>query len=99
VRERHQTNMREGKEKIERGLRNAVDKGQLPAMLDTHHATTILHALFTGILYDSLMWPESIDLKNDAERLIDSCFDVMRYSPHMLLRLGEPLGDPPGELI
>jgi TetR/AcrR family acrAB operon transcriptional repressor len=59
-------------------------------MLDTHHATTILHALFTGILYDSLMWPESIDLKNDAERLIDSCFDVMRYSPHMLLRCGEP---------
>jgi len=37
------------------------------------------------------MWPESIDLKNDAERLIDSCFDVMRYSPHMLLRPGEPL--------
>ena len=91
VRERHQTNMREGKEKIERGLRNAVDKGQLPALLDTRHATTILHALFTGILYDSLMWPESIDLKNDAERLIDSCFDVMRYSPHMLLRPGEPL--------
>ena len=90
VRERHQTNMREGKEKIERGLRNAVDKGQLPLMLDTRHATTILHALFTGILYDSLMVPESIDLKNDAERLIDSCFDVMRYSPHMLLSSGDP---------
>jgi TetR/AcrR family transcriptional regulator, acrAB operon repressor len=85
VRERHQTNMREGIEKIERGLRNAVDKGQLPAMLDTRHATTMLHALFTGILYDSLMLPESIDLKNDAERLIDSCLDVMRYSPKMLL--------------
>jgi TetR/AcrR family acrAB operon transcriptional repressor len=88
VRERHQTNMREGIEKIERGLLNAVDKGQLPPRLDTRHATTVLHALFTGILYDSLMWPESIDLKNESERLIDSCFDVMRYSPSML-RSGE----------
>jgi TetR/AcrR family acrAB operon transcriptional repressor len=69
-------------------LLNAVDKGQLPPNLDTRHATTILHALFTGILYDSLMSPDSIDLRNDTERLIDSCFDVMRYSPSML-RTGE----------
>jgi TetR/AcrR family acrAB operon transcriptional repressor len=84
VRVRHQTNMREGIEKIERGVCNAVDKGQLPALLDTRHATTILHALFTGVLYDSLMWPESIDLEKDAERIIDSFFDVLRYSPSVL---------------
>jgi TetR/AcrR family acrAB operon transcriptional repressor len=84
VRERHQNNMREGIENIEAGLRNAVDKGQLPARLDTRHATTLLHALFTGILRDSLMLPESVDLEKDTERLIDACFDTMRYSPHML---------------
>lgn len=84
VRERHQTNMREGIERIERGLCNAIDKSQLPAELDTRLATTILHSLFTGVLYDVLMSPESIDLEKDAERIIDSCFDVLRYSPSLL---------------
>ena len=67
------------------GLRNAIDKGQLSPSLDTRGATTILHALFTGILYDSLMLPESMDLKNDAERLVDAGFDVLRFSPSLLL--------------
>ncbi|WP_087654623.1 TetR family transcriptional regulator [Caballeronia terrestris] len=81
VRERHQNNMREGIERIERGLRNAIDQGQLPADLDTRQATTLLHALFTGILHDALMFPEGVDLDRDAERLIDACFDSLRYSP------------------
>jgi TetR/AcrR family acrAB operon transcriptional repressor len=88
VRERHQTNMREGIARIERGLRNAIDKGQLSPSLDTRGATTILHALFTGILYDSLMLPESMDLKNDAERLVDAGFDVLRFSPSLILAEG-----------
>ncbi|MDR5751528.1 MULTISPECIES: TetR family transcriptional regulator [unclassified Caballeronia] len=81
VRERHQNNMREGIERIERGLVNAIAQGQLPADLDTRQATTILHALFTGILHDSLMLPEGVDLERDAERLIDACFDSLRFSP------------------
>lgn len=84
VRTRHQTNIREAREKIERGLANAVDKGQLPERLDTNHATTLLHALFSGVLYDSLMLPESINLERDAERIIDSFFDVLRFSPSVL---------------
>jgi TetR/AcrR family acrAB operon transcriptional repressor len=84
VRERHQTNMREGLAHIEQGLRNSVDRGQLPAALDMRLAATILHSHFTGILYDSLMLPDSMDLKNDAERLVDACFDVLRYSPAVL---------------
>jgi TetR/AcrR family acrAB operon transcriptional repressor len=81
VRERHQNNMREGIERIERGLVNAIAQGQLSADLDTRQATTILHALFTGILHDALMLPEGVDLERDAERLIDACFDSLRFSP------------------
>jgi TetR/AcrR family transcriptional regulator, acrAB operon repressor len=81
VRERHQNNMREGIERIERGLFNAIEQGQLPATLDTRLATTLLHALFTGILHDSLMLPEGVDLDRDAERLLDACFDSLRFSP------------------
>lgn len=84
VRERHQTNMREGIERIERGLRNAMDKGQLPTTLNTGLATTLLHALFTGILHDALMLPDSVDLDRDSERLIDACFDSLRFSPALL---------------
>jgi TetR/AcrR family acrAB operon transcriptional repressor len=90
VRERHQTNMREGREHIERGLRNAIDKKQLPAALDTRRATTLLHAMLTGILHDSLMLPESVDLEHDSERLIDACFDALRLSPSLLAAPGQP---------
>ena len=85
VRERHQNNMREGIERIERGLFNAIEQGQLPATLDTRLATTLLHALFTGILHDSLMLPEGVDLDRDAERLIDACFDVAALQPGVAL--------------
>jgi TetR/AcrR family acrAB operon transcriptional repressor len=85
VRERHQNNMRDGRERIERALRNAIDKQQLPAALDTRRATTLLHALFTGILHDSLMLPESVDPAQDSEALIDACFDALRSSPALLM--------------
>jgi TetR/AcrR family transcriptional regulator, acrAB operon repressor len=84
VRERHQTNMREGRERIERGLRNAIERGQLAATLDTGRATTFLHAMFTGILHDFLMLPDSVDLKRDSEQLIDACFDALRTSAALL---------------
>lgn len=84
VRERHQNNMRDGRERIERALRNAIEKHQLPAALDTRRATILLHALFTGILHDSLMLPDSVDPAHDSEALIDACFDALRTSPALL---------------
>ncbi|WP_248321337.1 MULTISPECIES: TetR family transcriptional regulator [unclassified Caballeronia] len=84
VRERQQNNMRDGMERIARALRNAIDKAQLPAALDVRRATTLLHALFTGILHDSLMMPERVDPSKDAEALIDACFDALRASPALL---------------
>ncbi|SAL02755.1 TetR family regulatory protein [Caballeronia calidae] len=84
VRERHQNNMRDGMERIERALRNAVEKKQLPETLDTNRATTMLHCLFTGILHDSLMLPDLVHPERDAEALIDACFDALRCSAALL---------------
>jgi TetR/AcrR family transcriptional regulator, acrAB operon repressor len=85
VRERHQNNMRDGMERIERALRNAVEKRQLPAALDTRRATVMLHTMFSGILHDSLMLPDLVDPERDAEALIDACFEALRHSPSLLL--------------
>ena len=82
VRERHQNNMREGIERIERGSFQRDRAGPAFRRRSTRgSATTLLHALFTGILHDSLMLPEGVDLDRDAERLIDACFDSLRFSP------------------
>ncbi|MDR5778573.1 TetR family transcriptional regulator [Caballeronia sp. LZ065] len=89
VRERHQNNMRDGMERIERALRNAVEKQQLPARLDTRRATTLLHCLFTGILHDSLMLPDLVDPERDAEALIDAGLDALRTSAALLLPAGD----------
>jgi TetR/AcrR family transcriptional regulator, acrAB operon repressor len=85
VRERHQNNMRDGMERIERALRNAVDKQQLPARLDTRRATVMLHTLFSGILHDSLLLPDLVDPARDSEALIDASFDALKCSPALLL--------------
>ncbi len=85
VRERHQNNMRDGMERIERALRNAVDKKQLPARLDTRRAMLMLHCMFSGILHDSLMLPENVKPERDTEALLDACFEALRCSPSLLL--------------
>jgi TetR/AcrR family transcriptional regulator, acrAB operon repressor len=84
VRERQQNNARDGMERIERALRNAIEKKQLPEALDTRRAMNMLHALFTGILHDSLMMPGSVDPAHDSEALVDACFDALRLSPALL---------------
>lgn len=78
VRERHQNNMQGGMERIERTLRNAVDKQQLPARLDTRRATVMLHTLFSSILHNSLLIPDLVDPERDSEALIDASFDALK---------------------
>jgi TetR/AcrR family acrAB operon transcriptional repressor len=87
---RHQTNMREGIEKMEAGLKNAVSKGQLPADLDTRRAATMLHAFIGGFLREMLILPETIDVKAHSKQLVDACFDMLRFSP--ALRHAVPAG-------
>lgn len=83
VMERHQTSVREGRHRIEGGLKNAVAKGQLPTDLHTHRAATMLHSLIGGLLDDWLLSPPDVDLAGEADHFIDAYFDMLRYSPAM----------------
>lgn len=66
---------------IERILRNAVTKGQLPADLDTKLACMALLANIDGLLNNWLFAQDSFDLADNAEKLIDACIDTVRFAP------------------
>lgn len=87
---RHQSNIREGLERIEEGLRNAMSKGQLPADLDAARGARVLHSFVTGALHDMAILPGVFDVATYAERHVEAMLDTLRYSP--ALRVGENTG-------
>ena len=64
-------------------LQSAIDKGQLPADLNTHQAAVAKHALFIGLLNNWLFLPGSFDLEACAEPMVDSYFDMLQTSVHL----------------
>jgi TetR/AcrR family acrAB operon transcriptional repressor len=56
---------------IERALRNAMRKGQLPRHLQARRAAVGLHAYVDGLIYNWLLDPRSFALDKDAEALVD----------------------------
>ncbi|GIX27236.1 MAG: TetR family transcriptional regulator [Burkholderiales bacterium] len=60
---------------IERALRNAVTRGQLPPKTDVRRMAIGLDAYFFGLIYTWLLDPASFDLAKDAERLVDIYLD------------------------
>jgi TetR/AcrR family transcriptional regulator, acrAB operon repressor len=85
---RHQSDIREGLERIEEGLRNAMSKGQLSADLDAACAARVLHSFVTGALRDMAILPGDFDIATNAERQVEAMLDTLRYSP--ALRIGTP---------
>lgn len=73
----------EGMANIERILRNAIAREQLPQELDIRMAGVTLHAAVDGLLNHWLFAPESFDLAGNAERLTDACLDTLRYAPSL----------------
>lgn len=67
--------------RIEISLRNAINRQQLPAELDTVRAAIALHAYIDGIIGQWLLIPESFDLGQEAERWVDVALDMLRLSP------------------
>jgi TetR/AcrR family acrAB operon transcriptional repressor len=67
--------------RIEISLRNAINRQQLPAELDTVRAAIGLHAYIDGIIGQWLLIPESFDLGQEAERWVDVALDMLRLSP------------------
>lgn len=83
VTERQHDAARNGRMYLERGLRNAIARGQLPCDLDTGRASSVVHAFLGGVLRDWLLERDSIMLPRDAEFLTDVCIGLLSYSPSL----------------
>ncbi|WP_239482992.1 TetR family transcriptional regulator [Paraburkholderia sp. C35] len=83
VLERQHDAARNGRLHLERGLRNAIAKGQLPFDLDTARAASVVHAFLGGVLRDWLLEQDAILLPRDAEFLTDVCMGMLKCSPLM----------------
>ncbi|MDR5815688.1 TetR family transcriptional regulator [Caballeronia sp. LZ033] len=81
--ERQRDAARRGRKQLERGLINAIARGQLPLELDTARASSVVHAFLGGVLRDWLMDQDSIELPRDAEYLSDVCIGMLRDSPSL----------------
>lgn len=66
---------------IERALRNAVIRGQLPPHTDVRRVAIGLDAYFFGLIYTWLLDPASFDLAKEAERLVDIYLDGVAGRP------------------
>lgn len=75
--------------RIEVALTNAIHREQLPETLDVHRAAICLHAYINGVLGQWLLVPDSFDLHRDAESLVDTCLEMLRFSPS--LRRPDPI--------
>ena len=78
---RHKDAIRDARDKMAAGFRNAVGKGQLPADLDTCRASEMLHAFLGGMLADWLLAPDQVDMRANAGIYVDALLDMFRYSP------------------
>jgi TetR/AcrR family transcriptional regulator, acrAB operon repressor len=68
----------EGLEMMERALRNAIRRGQLPRHLNARRGALGLHAYVDGLIYDWLLDPSFFALGKEAEALVDQYFDGLR---------------------
>lgn len=64
-------------------LVNAQKKAQLPADLDIELACNLLGFMFRGLLADWLFLPDSFDLIENARKVNDAVFELMRTSVHL----------------
>lgn len=69
-----------GTQNIERILKNAVARKQLPEELNTRLAATMFHASWSGLLNNWLFSPKTFNLARDAERFVDACIDNLRLA-------------------
>ncbi|MEK1904602.1 MAG: TetR family transcriptional regulator [Pseudomonas sp.] len=81
LRQKMQTFHQECDQRIEKSLRNAVHKGQLPATLNCQRAAFSLHASIGGLQAHWLLSPEQRPLAEQAESLVDALLDMLRSSP------------------
>ena len=81
MRRQRQTHSLECNLRIGLTLRNAVHRGQLPENLDTARGAVCIHAYINGLIGQWLLVPDSFELYQQAERLVDIGLDMLRLSP------------------
>lgn len=73
--------------RIAKALRNAVNRGQLPADLDCRRAAISLHAYMEGLQTNWLLVPAGFSLAEEAEDLVNGLMDMLRFSPALRVRV------------
>ncbi|KAF3997461.1 TetR family transcriptional regulator [Glaciimonas immobilis] len=71
----------EGRVNIQRILRYAVAKGQLPRNLDPILGAIMVQSLLSGVLDNWLFIPESFDLGKQAANIVDLCIHSLKTAP------------------
>lgn len=81
VRQQRQKDYTAISERITLSLSNAVRRGQLPPDLNLPLAVISLHGYIDGVVAQWLLVPDSFDLAEEAEALVDAGLDMLRFSP------------------
>lgn len=70
----------EFEQRFERTFRNAIRRGQLPADINPRLVVNSYHSFVKGILRSWLLAPDSFDLQQDGNRMMDGFFEMLRVS-------------------
>jgi TetR/AcrR family transcriptional regulator, acrAB operon repressor len=68
----------EGQKKIEKVLRNAINKGQLPEKLDVRLGSIATIAFVDGLIANWIMFPDILDVKYEIPAILDAMIDMLR---------------------
>lgn len=68
---------------LQQTLENAIARGQLPATLDTRMACLLVHATVSGLMNDWLFAPDSFDLAQVAEKMLQACIHSLKTAPSL----------------
>lgn len=73
----------QGRINIQRILRFAVAKGQLPRNLDPTLSAITVQSLLSGVLDNWLFSPDSFDLGEQAIKIVDLCIHMLTNAPSL----------------
>lgn len=80
LRQQMQVFQQECDQRIARTLRNAVNRGQLPADLDCQRAAICLHAYMDGLQAHWLLNTDAYDLAAHAHAMVDALLNMLVHS-------------------
>jgi TetR/AcrR family acrAB operon transcriptional repressor len=82
---RLQQSCQESMLRTERLMRNAIQRGQLPADLDVPVAVAYYHATLSGIIADHLFYPHCSVLQGNSKRFVATLVDSLSHSSALRL--------------